>query len=121
MALCYDVLCQSSVTIAKKLVLEELLVVELVVDELLIDELLLVELLLLLVLLLLVLVELVVVPWLFNRRLQACICFCQICLFHSPSMITLIVHVEMYVFPSGLILLPFIQFIHSSVVDSCNL
>ena len=114
MALCYDVLCQSSVTIAKKLVLEELLVVELVVDELLIDE-------LLLVLLLLVLVELVVVPWLFNRRLQACIRFCQICLFHSPSMITLIVHVEMYVFPSGLILLPFIQFIHSSVVDSCNL
>jgi hypothetical protein len=113
------VLCQSSVTIAKKLVLEALLVVELVVDELLIDELLLVELILLLVLLLLV--ELVVVPWLFNRRLQACICFCQICLFHSPSMITLIVHVEMYVFPSGLILLPFIQFIHSSVVDSCNL
>ena len=104
MALCYDVLCQSSVTISKKLVLEELLVVELVVDELLI-----------------VLVELVVVPWLFNRRLQACIRFCQICLFHSPSMITLIVHVEMYVFPSGLILLPFIQFIHSSVVDSCNL
>lgn len=78
MALCYDVLCQSSVTIAKKLVLEELLVVELVVDELLIDELLLVELLLLLLLVLLVLVELVVVPWLFNRRLQACIRFCQI-------------------------------------------
>ena len=79
----FFVLCQSSVTIAKKLVLEELLVVELVVDELLIDELLLVELLLLLVLL--VLVELVVVPWLFNRHLQACIRLCQISLFHSPS------------------------------------
>ena len=95
-----------SVTIAKKLVLEELLVVELVVDELLIDELLLLELLLLVVLLLLVLVELVVVPWLFKFDRS----FCQICLFHGPSMITLFVHVEMCFFNSGLILVPFIQF-----------